>query len=220
MTENTKNNDTPSASNKIKQWNVEIFNFVFVNLFAFLILMLPVVLITKLLEWLIETQSQSIQILAVLIIALGLAGIIWSYKRRSKSDSLFIRIWKIGPVLPFGVAFSVLFIYISIFSAFVFSMPHQDMFIGESSPRFAQIADFFLWHFCNMIPLIKFNETVAWDVSLTYLSTDGVEMMSGAHRIGYILLLFKVTIVLPIIWMLKGYFTEKNTAKWSKSNSN
>ena len=58
---------------------------------------------------------------------------------------------------------------------------------GDTSPYYGRYADFFGWHFAEQVPLLKVNETLHWDVPLTY--------ESGA---GWVLLAFRLLVLVPL----------------------
>ena len=57
--------------------------------------------------------------------------------------------------------------------------------------------DLYLWHFLGEIPLLKVNETLLWDPPMAYHEA----------RVGWLLLVFKVTVILPVIAAFRGYWT-------------
>lgn len=51
------------------------------------------------------------------------------------------------------------------------------------------MADFFLWHFLNAVPVLKITDTLLWDPPLTY----------DQPVVGWILLAFKISVISPVI---------------------
>ena len=51
------------------------------------------------------------------------------------------------------------------------------------------VADFFLWHFLNAVPVLKITDTLLWDPPLTY----------DQPVVGWILLVFKIAVISPVI---------------------
>ena len=53
----------------------------------------------------------------------------------------------------------------------------------------SQVSNFYLWHFVDAIPLLKVNSTLRWQEPLTY----------DNGGIGFLLLLFKIVVISPVI---------------------
>ena len=57
------------------------------------------------------------------------------------------------------------------------------------------LTDFYLWHFLNAVPVFKITETLKWSAPLQYESAG----------VGWILLLFKFTVIGPLIAAFAWY---------------
>ena len=60
----------------------------------------------------------------------------------------------------------------------------------------ASLLDFYVWHFLEAVPLLKVNQTICWDEPWTYDSA----------AVGWILLLFKLVVIVPVIGAFIGYW--------------
>jgi hypothetical protein len=98
-----------------------------------------------------------------------------------------------GVFVPLIVAANFLLACVAVFSSLVLVFPSSHTFFAETTqPTHGRLANFFLWHFLDMIPVIEANETINWNAPLTY-----------THKgVGFILLLFKVAVAWPVIWMI------------------
>jgi hypothetical protein len=69
------------------------------------------------------------------------------------------------------------------------------------------LADFLLWHVLDAIPGLKVPETIKWEAPLTY------ERASA----GWLLLLFKVMVIVPVVSGIGHYLTEEDDEPDTKS---
>lgn len=56
-----------------------------------------------------------------------------------------------------------------------------------------------MWHFLEAVPLLKVNQTIRWAEPWTYDSA----------AVGWILLLFKLVVIVPVIGAFVGYWKRR-----------
>jgi hypothetical protein len=116
------------------------------------------------------------------------------------TEKLFVRFHKQGVLAPLVIAVNLLFACVGLFSTFVLVLPgNGTFFVGNAHPEHGKIADFFLWHFFDMVPLFDFNETLKWKAPLEY----------ERAAVGWILVLFKLVVALPVLWLIAAYYTDR-----------
>ena len=108
--------------------------------------------------------------------------------------------------MPAAYSFQVLMLACLFFSSVTFVLVQNNLLSMTRGSADAvtpgSISDFFLWHFLDAVPLLKVNETLGWGPPLTYTSVS----------VGWMLLLFKVVVILPVIGAFTWYGTEETSA--------
>ncbi len=123
------------------------------------------------------------------------------------TEKLFVRFHKQGVLAPLVIAVNLLFACVGLFSTFVLVLPGNDgFFVGNAHPHHGQIADFFLWHFFHMIPLFDLTETLKWQAPLEY----------ERAAVGWILVLFKLVVAFPVIWLIAAYYSDRGSSATSE----
>ncbi|MHC4065568.1 MAG: hypothetical protein ACYSUI_13875 [Planctomycetota bacterium] len=121
-------------------------------------------------------------------------------------ELLFGRLEKTGVLLPLAYSLTLLMISIQFFAVATFLFHRAgsvSLALGSASALTSDaVADFFLWHFLNAIPILKVTDTLLWDAPLTY----------KASSVGWIILAFKISVIIPVIaaftWSWKRFKTE------------
>jgi len=100
---------------------------------------------------------------------------------------------KIGRTTPFIYSLNLLMIALMFFSALTYILVERGVlkFCQTAGTTVSQstIADFYLWHFLDAVPLLKVNETFHWKEPLTY----------DSGGTAFVLLLFKLVVIGPVI---------------------
>lgn len=135
-------------------------------------------------------------------------------RRKSKKDRGLSGL--IGNPTPVVYALDLLLIATIFFSTITFVLAERGVVqlngFPESTPRVDPILGLYIWHFFETIPLLKVNDTLQWKQPLTY----------QAGLLGVIVLLFKLSVILPVTAAFSWYWkqiTETDEAK-VESNSN
>ena len=132
----------------------------------------------------------------VIIIAwAGLLGFwIWlvaTERRRLRTFSWFEK--RIGRFSPVAYSFNLLMIAVIFFALITFLSARNRI----SRPEFSEdkpvtvdsLQDFYLWHFIDAVPILRVNDTIGWKRPFNY----------EGHLVGWILLLFKLVVIIPVI---------------------
>lgn len=108
-----------------------------------------------------------------------------------------------------AVALYVNFVFIAAgcFAALAFMLHEQSggsLFLKGAQPDVTHgtLADFLLWHVLDAIPGLKVPETIKWAAPLSYERSSA----------GWLLLLFKVIVIIPVISGIGHYLREEGTA--------
>jgi hypothetical protein len=108
-----------------------------------------------------------------------------------------------------AVALYVNFVFVAAgcFAALAFMLHEQSggsLFLKGAHPdvNHGTLADFLLWHVLDAIPGLKVPETIKWAAPLSY-------ERSGA---GWLLLFFKVIVIIPVLSGIGHYLREEETA--------
>jgi hypothetical protein len=108
--------------------------------------------------------------------------------------------------VPAVYSFQVLMLACLFFSSVTFVLVQNDViFLMRGSADAVtpgSLSDLFLWHFLEAVPLLDINETLGWAVPLTYDSA----------AVGWILLLFKIVVIVPVIGAFTWYSTRTRAA--------
>jgi hypothetical protein len=169
----------------------KVFAGYFLFLFWVMVTIGPLALFHQLSRFVLAQLSLAPQI--IVFVAWGLIltfalGLIATEQRR---NHLFEKLRKTGLLAPVAYALNVLVIAVVFFSSITYVLVSRDVLSVTVAPGSTAspglLADFFLWHFLEAIPILKVNETLKWQPPATYES----------GWIGMILLLFKLTVIIP-----------------------
>lgn len=126
---------------------------------------------------------------------------------KTRRDRLLTKLKTFSLGLPFAYSFVVLAFALQFFSSVTFVIKEHDLLVlkGQNSSNLTpgNISDFYLWHFLESIPVLKVNSTLKWKEPITYDSTI----------VGWLLLLFKTTVVVPVIAAFAWYWKYQQPAK-------
>jgi hypothetical protein len=108
-------------------------------------------------------------------------------------ERIFNRMRKIGILAPLIYSLNLLLISIQFFAVATFLLQESgnvSLTLGSAQALSVDaVADFFLWHFLNAVPVLKITDTLLWDPPLTY----------DQPVVGLILLAFKISVISPVI---------------------
>ena len=174
------------------------FTAIVVYYFLFLGLMMlafgPAVGALSLARFVIARSSLWLQV-ALLVVWAGLLATLISFlatdRRRTQ---LFERLGRIGAVAPAAYAFNVLMVAVMFFGALTRVLMARNALSLKGDPE--RVFDFYIWHFFESIPLLAVNQTLRWDQPLTY----------DASGVGWILLAFKLVVIVPVIAAFGAYW--------------
>lgn len=115
-----------------------------------------------------------------------------------------------GGFAPVVYSLNVSAIAITFFSSLTYFLSTQGMLElaapGGKQVTWARLWEFFLWHFLEDIPALKVNQTLRWDEPWTHDSAS----------VGWILLLFKLAVIVPVIGAFVGYWGLPSTKDKAK----
>jgi hypothetical protein len=117
--------------------------------------------------------------------------LIFTKERREK---LFTKLQRIGALTPWAYSLNVLALGVFYFGTVTLLLSRWNMISLEGNPE--RVFDFYVWHFLDAVPLLHINDTLHWAQPMTY----------QASGVGFLLLSFKVTIILPVIATFTGYW--------------
>jgi hypothetical protein len=106
-----------------------------------------------------------------------------------------------GWAVPIVLAWNTLWISIALFSSLTFALFERGGITLTTPARVdpvgaGQIADLYVWHFLEMIPLVQATETLGWSTPLVH----------DSFFVGVLLLSFKIFVILPLIGLFKTYW--------------
>jgi hypothetical protein len=149
----------------------------------------------------LERLPPVFQIGAFTVWGLILAVALWLISTETRRSALFERLGAIGPLAPLAYAFNLLWTAVMFFSSVTFLLAQQGLLAFDPGPRgpitAGRVADFYPWHFLEAIPVLEVNQTLRWTEPLTY----------GRTSVGWLLLLFKLAVIVPVIAAFLGYWT-------------
>jgi len=162
--------------------------------------LVPLTLFRLLSEYILTNFSLPFQIVAFAAWGLLLAGTLLLIATESNRDRLFEVLQKVGGLAPVIYSINVLMMAVIFFSAVTYVMASHGIVTLSSRTgqlvTLASLLDFYVWHFLEAVPLLKVNQTIRWDEPWTYDSA----------AVGWILLLFKLVVIVPVIGAFIGYW--------------
>jgi hypothetical protein len=143
----------------------------------------------------LEAQARLwLQVPAFGLWACLLACLIWFLATESSRTRLFDSLKRVGSLAPLAYAVNVLLLAVPFFGSLTNVLASRGLVRMEGDARRA--IDFYLWHFFDAIPLLKVNETILWSQPMAYQQS----------RVGWLVLLFKITVIVPVIAAFRGYW--------------
>lgn len=165
--------------------------------------------------WVIMMLSRQVVTLArpfqvVIFIAWGvlLSFAIWLVSTEQKRLWLFrwAEARKIGRFTPIAYTFNLLMIAIIFFASITYLSAHNRISRAQEPDKpvtVDSIQDFYLWHFLEAVPLLRVNDTIGWKPPMKH----------EGHLVGWILLLFKLAVIIPIIACFASYWRNFGVSK-------
>ena len=162
--------------------------------------LVPLTVFRFLSEYILTNFSLPFQIAAFTGWGLLLAGTLLLIATERNRDRLFEVLQKVGGLTPVIYSVNVLMMAVIFFSAVTYVMASHEIVTLRSRTGqpigLASLLDFYVWHFLEAVPLLKVNQTIRWDEPWTYDSS----------AVGWILLLFKLVVIVPVIGAFIGYW--------------
>jgi hypothetical protein len=142
-----------------------------------------------------------LEVLILILWGACLVAAIWALVLEKNRIRIFA--WlreRVDTHAPLAYSFNLLWIGIFFFSSLTHVLVQSGILlwvvpIGQNiTPE--KIADFYFWHFLDAVPVFKITDTLLWKEPLTY----------DSGWIGLLLLLFKITVISPIIGAFVWYW--------------
>lgn len=155
----------------------------------------------------IVTLPRIFQIVIFIVWAMLLSFAIWQVATEQKRLRLFG--WledRIGRFTPVAYSFNLLMVAMIFFASITYLLAHNRISRSQlvNQPvTVDSIQDFYLWHFIEAVPLLKVNETIGWKTPMKY----------EGHLVGWILLSFKLAVIIPVIACFASYWKNLGTSK-------
>lgn len=175
----------------------------FVNymVFSFVVMLIAGVLLLFrwLSEWIMQSLSGTPQIIALVAFGMVLAVPLVGLSTQSWRKKFFKAVHPLGWVAPLAGSLLIVMVSVLFFADMTFlSVDPQELKTTSGKDlTYAALQDFYLWYFLDAVPSLKVNETLKWDRPPVSYEGGGV---------GALLLLFKITVILPIIGTFSGYW--------------
>jgi hypothetical protein len=158
-------------------------------------------------HWLFDTVTWRLPLWAQIpaFIALGalLAGALWFIATKKRREQLFTRLRGAGALMPLIYVGNTLMLAAMFFASVTFVLVRHGLvqlgIAAGDEILFGKLLDFYVWHFLDLVPLVKVNATLHWKEPLVYES----------GWLGVLLLLFKAAVIVPTIGAFAGYFEQR-----------
>jgi hypothetical protein len=142
----------------------------------------------------VETTSLTwLQIFLLLVMGILVSGALWLLSSEKQRENFFRSVRKyFGGWAPFLYSFTLLYVAIGFFGSVTYLLVKNNIMTWtpvNQEITSSQISSFYLWHFVDAIPVLKVNSTLRWEQPLTY----------NNGGIGFLLLLFKIVVISPVI---------------------
>lgn len=174
------------------------FTAIFASYMTFCFWMLVAVAPAAITFWIahkLEEQDRLwLQVSAFVVWTCLLGGATWFLATENRRTRLFDLLSPVGALAPLAYAVNVFLIALPLFGSLTGVLQSRGAIHLIGDPR--RIMDFYLWHFLGAVPLLKVNETILWNQPMTYQEP----------QVGWLLLAFKVTVIIPVIGAFRGYW--------------
>jgi hypothetical protein len=152
-------------------------------------------------EYILTSFSLPFQIVAFAAWGVLLAVTLLLIATEDNRNCLFEKLAAFGGFAPAIYSLIVLMMAVILFAAVTHLLATHDVLTLSSQPPGRQVemgslVGFYLWHFSEAVPLLKVNQTLRWDAPWTEYSA----------WVGWILLLFKLVVIVPVIGAFVGYW--------------
>jgi hypothetical protein len=144
--------------------------------------------------------------LVLFLLAFALAGGVMlgvpRFRRMVLGEPGTIDVQLTGVLGPFALLAVMFVVMTSVFAAVTLVAADRnivDLTAGAGLPSFEDIAQLYVWQFCKSVPLLDVNETLRWNVPFIYKGTGT----------GFLVLLYKVAVILPLIGTFLVYWKEQ-----------
>lgn len=180
--------------------------------FWLLVTLAPITFFFWLSRFILDKSSFAFQLIVLIAWGFVLATILSFIATDAKRKKLYAFLEKVGGFAPFVYCFNAFFISIIFFGTVSFILADSDQIafanlngekLASSDLAVEKMLDFFLWHFLDAVPLLKINETLRWKMQISYTSGS----------VGFIVLFFKIVVILPVISAFRGYWKYRQTKK-------
>ncbi len=162
-----------------------------------------------LLRMLLATRYLWAQLIVFTVWGVLLTAAVLLIATKSNRDVVLRKLGKFGVGMPIAYSLMVLILALEFFSSVTFVLSDSGIVTlihpcdCEEAITTGRVTDFFLWHFLESIPVLKVNETIKWTAPLIYYSAG----------VGWIVLLFKAGVTLPVIAAFTWYWKQDKTEK-------
>jgi hypothetical protein len=140
-----------------------------------------------------------LQAVALLVYGGLLAWGLRSVSTPRRRERLFARLENIGPSAPWVYAVDLVIVAAVFFGTVTFVLHEREvveLVAAEAEVTGGRAVDLYLWHFSEAIPLLRVTETTGWTRPLEH----------DHAVVGWLLLTFKVAVILPLIAAFRGYW--------------
>lgn len=131
-----------------------------------------------------------------------LGGAVAVIATKERRDGIFEPLAQNSIVLPAAYSFLVLMLAVLFFSTLSFVLFKQQLLTFRTTTTAVtavvtpgRLSDFFLWHFLNAVPVLRITDTIKFAEPLAYETAP----------VGWILLIFKITVITPLIAAFAWY---------------
>lgn len=159
-----------------------------------------------LIRWSQEHLPEVIHLLLLLVFAVGLALAIYVTAVEEVRNQVLPDLKSLfGKHALFSLPALTLVIAASVFASLTFSLYNHGWVALEPCSGYpvspGPLADFYVWHFFKLVPLVKLNETLKWNEPLCYTQPG----------VGFLILLFQALVVLPCINTVRFYLKNRRS---------
>ncbi len=166
-------------------------------------------------NWLSRLALESAPVFQVILLLLWgglLTGVLILISTARRREKLFQFLERVGALAPFvyclnafviaALFFATLTFLLTDFGWLSFTNPDGGG-IATSELSVDRFMEFFIWHFLDAVPLLKINQTLRWQMQLSYTSAAA----------GLMVLLFKITVIIPVISAFRAHWKHRQAAK-------
>lgn len=149
------------------------------------------------------------QIPAFVLLGALLAWAILQIATKARRERFFQAAGRAGGFAPLIYIVNVVMIAAMFFASVAFILVRNGVVAvgvqGTDQVLFGKLLDFFTWQFLKLIPLVDVTETLKWQAPLAY----------DAGAFAFVVLLFRVAVIVPAIGAFAGYFEQRAALRGS-----